>query len=682
MSIQPISFAEVAFQTNTLISAQFDDIYFSPTDGLAESQYVFLEGNQLWQRWQTHPQTHFVIAETGFGTGLNFFAVMALFKQFRQTYPQAKLKRLFFISFEKYPLTAQSLQKAYQSYPQFASELQHLLANWQQPIAGCYRQHFTENISLDLWFGDLQENLPQLGDYYCEQIDAWFLDGFAPSKNPEMWTDFLFQQMFRLTKLNGTFATFTAASMVRKGLIAAGFSVQKRKGFAQKRECLVGTKLTPSQINFMRPWYLPQPAENSQDVAIIGGGVATVCLAYQLWRRGSQVTIYCEDEALALNASGNKQGAFYPQLSDDDERHCRFYSYAFAYGQQFLRQLAGQIDFEHAWCDVLLCGYQAQAYQKLAKIAARGFPKTLFQLQTAQQLSERAGLPIACDGAVIANGAWLNPRQLVQNMAHFLQQQGVKIQLNTSISQLEHKTDHWCLQAKQQQFHHQTVVIANGHKLNRFQQTCELPIYSVRGQVSQIKTTKQLMQLKSILCYDGYLTPVDQAQQFHCIGASHVRNNENRTFSEQEQRENQLKIQQNLAPAEWLKDIDTGDNLARIGVRCSVRDRLPICGNVGDFAQQTENYKNLFNLRRRHQPIAPAASHRNLYILGALGSRGLTSAPLLAEVLASLIYHEPLPLDDDVLTALMPNRFWLRKWLKGTPVASRQAQVLASTNAK
>ncbi|OBX01124.1 FAD-dependent cmnm(5)s(2)U34 oxidoreductase [Gallibacterium genomosp. 1] len=671
MSIQKISFAQISFEVQTPKSEQFGDVYFSAEDGLEESRYVFQQGNALWQRWQQHSASHFVIAETGFGTGLNFFAVCELFHQFRESFPQSPLKRLFFISFEKYPLTKTALEQAYQDYPQFQSLLQQLLFHWQQPIAGCYRYHFSSDIYLDLWFGDLNENLPQLGDYYNERVNAWFLDGFAPSKNPSMWSDFLFQQMFRLTAIGGTFSTFTSASLVRKGLLAAGFQVEKRKGFGRKRECLQGVKTMAIKQAFALPWYLPQAAQQKDEVAIIGGGVASVCLAYSLWQRGCRVTIYCQDDDLALNASGNKQGAFYPQLSDDDERHCRFYAYAFAYGQQFLRQLTNQVDFEYQWCDVLLCGYQASVLKKLQKIADRGFPESLFQLQTAAQLSERAGVEINCDGAVIHGAAWLNPRQMVQNTAQFLQRQGVKIVTKTAIDCLQYDQGKWTLFSGEQQFEHPTVVIANGHKLNCFSQTEELPTYSVRGQVSQIPTSPHLQRLKAILCYDGYLTPVDTAKQFHCLGASHIRNCETRDFSEQEQRENQQKIQQNLAPASWVEEIDVSANLARTGVRCSVRDRLPICGNVGDFAQQTQDYHNIFNLRRRRQAIATAAYYPNLYLLGALGSRGLTSAPLLAETLASLIYGEPLPLGQDILTELAPNRFWLRKWLKGTPVVSR-----------
>ena len=222
--------------------------------------------------------------------------------------------------------------------------------------------------------------------------------------------------------------------------------------------------------------------------------------------------------------------------------------------------------------------------------------------------------------------------------------------------------------AENDAFHHQIVVLANGHQLHEFPQTQSLPLYAVRGQVSQISTSENLLKLKSVLCYDGYLTPADQAKTSHCIGASHVRDCVDRTFSEQEQRENQEKIQKNLEGMPWVKEVDTSANLARIGVRCAVRDRIPMVGNVPNFEQQCVDYKNLFNLRRRKQPIPPAAVFPNLYLIGALGSRGLTSAPILGETLASLIYNEPLPLSKDLIHHLSVNRSWMRKLLKGTSI--------------
>ena len=665
-----IQHAKIHFnQENTPVSDKFDDVYFSNQDGLAETHYVFLEGNQLWERWVNYQETHFVIAETGFGTGLNFFAVTTLFREFRQKHPDSPLKRLYFTSFEKYPLLLDALQQAHLAYPQFSHLAQHLQQYWLNPIQGCYRFHFDET-TLDLWFGDVAENLPQLGDYMNSKIDAWFLDGFAPSKNPDMWNEQLYQQMFRFTKQQGTFATFTAASAVRKGLESAGFNIKKRKGFGKKRECLSGQKTHKKLTALSAPWFHSQPANlKEQDIAIIGGGIASLCTAISLVKRGAKITIYCEDEQTALNASGNKQGAFYPQLSDDNERNIRFYIHAFAYGHQFLQwAIQQQIKFEHEFCGVALCAYNDKAESKLNKIAKLNLPSDLYQSLNQTELSEKVGLPLPFRGGFIPQGAWLAPRQLVQHTFAFLEKQGVQIKTLQKVTALSQTENGWQITtAENKTFCHEVVVLANGHKLTDFEQTQKLPLYPVRGQVSQIPTSANLLKLKTVLCYDGYLTPVDQAKASHCIGASHVRDNATREFSLTEQQENQQKIQQNI-PEEWTKEVDTSGNLARIGVRCSVRDLTPMMGAVPHFSAQQTQYQNLFNLRRRKQPIEQAANYPNLYLIGALGSRGLTSAPFLGETLASLIYGEPLPMSEDLIHNLMPNRSWVRRWLKGAEV--------------
>ena len=665
-----IQHAKIHFnQENTPVSDKFDDVYFSNQDGLAETHYVFLEGNQLWERWVNYQEAYFVIAETGFGTGLNFFAVTSLFREFRQKYPDSPLKHLYFISFEKYPLPLDTLQQAHLAYPQFSHLAQHLQQHWLNPIQGCYRFHFDET-TLDLWFGDIAENLPQLGDYMNGKIDAWFLDGFAPSKNPDMWNEQLYQQMFRFTKPQGTFATFTAASAVRKGLENAGFDITKRKGFGKKRECLSGQKTQEKPTALSAPWFHSQPANlNKQDIAIIGGGIASLCTAISLVKRGAKITIYCEDEQTALNASGNKQGAFYPQLSDDNERNIRFYIHAFAYGHQFLQwAIQHKIEFEHEFCGVALCAYNEKAESKLDKIAKLNLPSDLYQSLSQTELSEKVGLPLPFWGSFIPQGAWLAPRQLVQHAFAFLEKQGVQIKTSQKVTALSQTENGWQITtAENKTFNHEVVVLANGHKLTDFEQTQKLPLYPVRGQVSQIPTSENLLKLKTVLCYDGYLTPVDQAKTSHCIGASHVRDNVTREFSLTEQQENQQKIQQNI-PEEWTKEVDTSGNLARIGVRCSVRDLTPMMGAVPHFSAQQTQYQNLFNLCRRKQPIEQAANYPNLYLIGALGSRGLTSAPFLGETLASLIYGEPLPMSEDLIHNLMPNRSWVRRWLKGADV--------------
>lgn len=666
--MQPITFADLTFNANnTPVSAQFDDIYFSTQDGLAESHYVFQEGNQLWEKWQNHSRGYFVIAETGFGTGLNFLAVAAQFRRFRAEFPTAKLQRLYFISFEKYPLTSQQFSEVHRHYPQFEEISAQLTACWQPQIAGCQRYHFGE-IYLDLWFGEMAENLPQLGDHYAETIDCWFLDGFSPDKNPEMWNDHLYSQMFRLTAKGGSFATFTAASAVRRGLQAVGFEVKKRKGFGKKREMLWGEKPFDSPTPAVVFPYFYQPNQiDSEDVAIVGGGVASLFLAWSLLERGKNVTLYCKDEVVAKNASGNLQGAIYPQFSDDDDRNVRFYLHSFDYALQRLRQISQQIDFERDFCGVGLYAYNQKTAQKLQKIADFGLDKALFELISAETFSEKIGLPVPNGGGWIAQGGWLSPVQLVQRGFSYLEKLGLKIVLNHQVKDPQFIDGKWQWQQGEQTFAHPVLVLANGHKLTDFSEADGIPLYPVRGQVSQIPTTPALQKLRAVICYDGYLTPMS-AQQTHCVGASHIRDNADEQFSLEEHQQNVAKLCQNLTPCDWTQGIDLSQNRAKVGIRAAFRDRVPMVGAVPHYSAQKAQYANLYNQLRRKEPIQLAENQPNLYLIAGLGSRGLTTAPLLGELLASQICGEPIPLSEDILHNLAPNRTWLRKLLKGSRV--------------
>lgn len=663
-----LTFASLAFNaSHTPVSEQFDDIYFSTQDGLAESRYVFQEGNQLWEKWQRHTNAYFVIAETGFGTGLNFLAVAERFDAFRQAHPSYPLKRLYFISFEKFPLTAAQLAEVHRPYPQFAHYSQQLTAYWQPRQCGCQRYHFGE-IYLDLWFGEMADNLPQLGDSYNSTIDCWFLDGFSPDKNPQMWGEALYRQMFRLTVPAGSFATFTAASHVRRGLQAVGFEVKKRKGFGKKREMLWGEKPLGSEAAPPRyPYFYSPPQHAKDDVAIIGGGIASLFVALSLLERGKSVTLYCQDSALAQNASGNQQGAIYPQLSDDDERNIRFYVHSFDYAKQLLVQLARHIEFEHQFSGVALYAYNDKTAQKLQKMAAQDWDSSLFELCDAETLSAKIGLPVQNGGAFLAESGWLSPIQFVQNGFAYLQQRGLNIVLNHNVENLVRQGDRWHWQHNGQTFSHRTVVFANGHRLTDFPQAESIPLYPVRGQVSQVPSNDTLSKLKCVVCYDGYLTPIS-AQGTHCLGASHLRDNADAAFSLTEHQQNFAKIRQNLAACDWVNHLDGSQNQAKVGIRAAFRDRLPMMGAVPNFSAQKADYANLYNQLRRKMPIAPASTYPDLYLVAGLGSRGLTTAALLGELLACQLCGEPLPLSEDLLHALSPNRSWIRHLLKGRTI--------------
>ncbi len=219
--------------TSPLFSKEFDDVYFSTGDGLQEKRHVFLDNNHLPSHWDGITG-NFTIIETGFGTGLNFFAAMQLWQQ-----SNTKDATLHYISIEKYPLSADDIKQAMAQWPELAPYVNWLIESGYNPKAGKPIKLMNGKITLTLLFDDINNALPQITD----KADAWFLDGFAPSKNPDMWSDNLYQHMRRLSSTGSTFATYTSAGAVRRGLIAHGFTVEKATGFGKKRDMLRGTIL-------------------------------------------------------------------------------------------------------------------------------------------------------------------------------------------------------------------------------------------------------------------------------------------------------------------------------------------------------------------------------------------------------------------------------------------------------
>ncbi|MEJ2763327.1 bifunctional tRNA (5-methylaminomethyl-2-thiouridine)(34)-methyltransferase MnmD/FAD-dependent 5-carboxymethylaminomethyl-2-thiouridine(34) oxidoreductase MnmC [Photobacterium sp. MCCC 1A19761] len=661
--------------SGTPVSNDFDDVYFSNANGLEETRYVFLHQNGLPQRWETSTRRRFVIAETGFGTGLNFLAVWQWFKAFRQANPDAAIKELHFISFEKFPVTRDDLIKAHASWPELADLAEQLHAHYPPAVADCHRIVLENGlITLDLWFGDIKDCMPQVWTNDDGIVDAWFLDGFAPSKNPEMWNQNLFDGMAKLAREGCTTATFTAAGFVRRGLIEAGFDMKKVKGFGTKRDMLAGTMTQRQHPANFKPWYARKRADQPQDVAIIGGGIGSATTALALTRRGVDVTLYCADPLPAEGASGNRQGAVYPLLNGSNDALSRFFGPAFLYARQFVEQAAQHKAFAHDWCGVTQLAWDDNAQKKLGKMLEGGFPDTLIRFLDEGQTQTVTGVETGHTSVNYPLGGWLCPQALTRALIELASESGhLTLRTNTEIRQLElsdpvdtDSTDkQWTLIADEACFQHDTVIVANGHRFEDFPQTNQIPAYSVRGQVSHIPTNPALSQLKTVLCYDGYLTPANPASQSHCIGASYRRGSTDLGFCPSEHADNKQRLVNCLPGVEWPQAINMDDNQARAAVRCASRDHLPFVGDVCEYEQLLTQYAEL---KTQQTTAEPVPVYPNMYAMIGLGSRGLSSAPLLGELLASQICGDPLPLPNSVLDALHPGRMWVRKLVKGKKV--------------
>ncbi|TDR75231.1 tRNA 5-methylaminomethyl-2-thiouridine biosynthesis bifunctional protein [Photobacterium lutimaris] len=668
-------------ESGTPVSNDFDDVYFSNANGLEETRYVFLHQNGLPSRWESFDRRRFVVAETGFGTGLNFLAVWQWFKAFRQANPDASTKELHFISFEKFPVTKDDLIKAHQSWPELADLASQLHAHYPPAVADCHRIVLEDGmITLDLWFGDIKDCMPQVWTNNDGIVDAWFLDGFAPSKNPEMWNQDLFNGMAKLARVGCSTATFTAAGFVRRGLIEAGFDMKKVKGFGTKRDMLAGSVTERKYGSNVKPWYCRKSAHNkteqATEVAIIGGGVGSATTAIALARRGIKTTLYCADALPAEGASGNRQGAVYPLLNGSNDALSRFFAPAFLYARQFVEQAAKHKEFAHDWCGVTQLAWDDNATSKLGKMLTGGFPEALIRQLDVEQTEQITGLVSGHSSVNYPLGGWLCPQQLTRALIEQAQEMGLlELKTQTDIQQLTQQDDdqnsqqgeqRWLLTDQHgQRYLHNTVIVANGHRFAEFPQTQDIPAYSVRGQVSHIPTNPTLNPLKTVLCYDGYLTPVNATGESHCIGASYRRGSTDLTFSPEEHTENKQRLVDCLPEANWPQDIDMSGEQARVGVRCASRDHLPFVGDVCQYDSLLSQYADLKDQQNSAEDVPV---YHNLYAMIGLGSRGLSSAPLLGELLASQIAGDPLPLPNSVLEALHPGRMWVRKLVKGKKV--------------
>jgi tRNA 5-methylaminomethyl-2-thiouridine biosynthesis bifunctional protein len=639
--MQVIKSAQIHYNDQgTPVSDVFDDVYFSNESGLEETRYVFLQQNGLPERWAQHQASFFHIIETGFGTGLNFLLAWQHFRLHRQQQPTALCQRLYFSTFEKYPLQLADLRQALQRWPTLAELAQQLLAQYPLALPGCHRLQFEQgSITLDLWLGDVHDSMPQLPAQ--NQADAWFLDGFAPSKNPQMWQPELFSQMARLSKPGSTVATFTSAGFVRRGLQDAGFNVKKIKGYGRKREMTVGsidTEHTPLALaNYATA--MPAQHHNSlEPVTIIGGGLASICLALALQQRGCAVELLCQDADIALQASHNRQGALYPQLQASYSPVSALHSHAFTFASRFYRQLQQQFHFGAEFCGVLTLACTSALASRQQKISAEpAFAAGLFLPLDASQASAQAGLALPYPGLFFPAGGWIAPQAFCQAALAFLRRQAnFKVQFNCQLQQLSvvaaEETDAgsggWRLQTNDGELLRIRLVLANGTGLTALTPAAHLPLHQVRGQVSHVKAPA-MAALRTVLCHQGYITPA--VEQEHCVGATFDRS---RTTAIELAADNQYNldlVNTVLQQPAWFSDASVVS--AKAGVRVTVPDHLPLAGELS----------------------------AGLFVLGGLGARGLLFAPILAEQLAAQLCAEPLPLPKAMSAMVSPQRFDSKK---------------------
>ena len=665
-------------------SKAFDDIYFDTSHGCQQSWSVFIDGNHIEQRLRNHDKT-FVIAETGFGTGLNFLLTWQLFEKIKQEQTQLAITankpqqastkitgKLHFISVEKYPLTQAQLRQSLAIFPELKMFSEQLIAQYPDKLTDNITLSFANNsISLQLIIADAATgfanvNAPEQVKYLPIKksnplVDAWYLDGFSPAKNPDMWRTELFQQITRLSKPQATLATFTVAGHIKRSLINAGFRIKKQRAKGKKSEIL--SAVFQQNPNTNKGYQLRPIVTKPQHVSIIGGGIAAACAAYVLTNNGIKVTLYCQDEAVAQGASSNAIGALYPLIHQQQDQISLFYQTAFNYAVTFYQNLLKQgANFDHDWCGLLEISYKSALHKRQQQFQQDNlWSNELVQSIDSKTASIKANISLTHGGLFYPKAGWLAPAQLVQQLFKLANNSNrLRIHTQCKINKIVQQSDgKWRLESQKKSYQASVVVYCGGANGIDIDYIKSLPLTPVRGQVTSVASKPETEKLATVICHKGYLTPANNQQ--HCLGATFDKNSLDSRTTAKDDQYNMDMLAKCLPELNFWDQNDITTSKARS--RCMTPDHLPIVGAMPDIPKHQALYAHLSKDKNwRYHEQAPVIN--GLFMLTGLGARGLCTAPLLAKILNADICGTPYPLNNDELFNLAPNRFIIRNIIK------------------
>lgn len=606
----------------TPVSVGFGDVYYSRAGGVAECESVFLAGCGLPAGWAGRRQ--FAIAELGFGAGLNALATWRLWRTHRA--PGAVLH---FVSTESHLLDRSDAARAHAAFPEIADLSARLRARWPIRAFGPQTLWFPEDgFCLTLWVGDALASLRGMSG----RFDAWFLDGFAPAKNPQMWSSGLFAAIAPLCAPGARAATYSVAGAVRRGLAEAGFTVTRHPGFGTKRERLEARLEAPPR---------PRPRRSAPPgpVTIIGAGIAGACVTIALARRGVQSIVLDAASEPASGASGNPTALLAPRLDRGATAAARFYlsAYLFALDTYRLAGLLGPIG-------ILERPAPAAAAALADLLADPPLPQAYLQ-------------PGEAGGAFHPKSGVVAPQCAVEA---FLA--AAELKLNASVAAIERCGDGWRLYdpSGAELLESSAVVIACGAGLAALPHLDWLRLDVSRGQVDWMELLGQA-PLHAV-SGDGYAAPWDGGLMFGATFDPVNATNADGPSTEASAR-NRARLQ-NLAPELAARlDLQSHNAGARVSFRAAAPDRLPLMGAVPDVVAFAADQAPYF--AKGQKPPGAAAMLPGLFVLGGLGARGFLTAPLLGEALACEILEEPSPLDWGMLEAIHPLRQLIRAAKRG-----------------
>jgi tRNA 5-methylaminomethyl-2-thiouridine biosynthesis bifunctional protein len=600
--------ASLVWESGVPISKKFGDVYFCRENGLEESRYVFLRHNQLSERFSRVPSGgHFVIAEAGFGSGLNFLAAWQMWLNTKPSCPAT----LHFVSVERFPLTRDDLIQALALWPELAPLAEKLAAAYPPLVQGAHRLVFDAgSVRLTLYFGDILDAWKSLSF----TADAWFLDGFAPSVNPEMWLDQTISLLRDHSKPGTTLATFTAVGRIRRDFASAGFVMQKVKGFGHKRDMLTG------RLPFLSPAESEsEPASHS--VAIIGAGIAGCLLATNLADRGIKVTLIDGADQMATAASGNHQGALYVKPGVEFDDHTRLAISSLLFSQRFYASYGGE--YWHP-TGLLQMAWNPREQKRQQQLLIRNnYPVEILFPVDKQTASQLTGTITPAGGIWFPRSGWLATPKLC---GFLIGHPRITEMFNFTVNSLSTDNNLWKIAGGESTtIFAQRVIICAGHRSPELiPGTGSYRFKSVRGQVTYLHTD-DLQAPTAVVCGQRYVNPSDEG--IAVVGSTFDPGDSNPQTTIASHHEN-LEELRNMLPG-ILPDTPPPSRITerlthtegRTAFRCTTHDYQPVAGVLRD---------------------AQGNVVTGAYLLTGFGSKGLTYAPLLAEYIADILCDQPV----------------------------------------
>ena len=587
-------FAPFSLKNNTLFSEEFDDLYSSAKGAVAECNHVFIKGNNLNERFENLGEnSKFYIGEIGFGIGINFLTTC---KSWLDHTKQNQV--LEFYSFDKYLFRLSDFIKLNVSCPDLKEYISELERNYPRNIQGAQKiSLFGGRIILNLIIGEIDNTQEYIK--LMDKVDAWYFDGFSPSKNPDLWSIKLFKCIHKSCHENTTFSTYTSSGLVKNNLTESGFNHSRAMGFSDKRHMLKGTVDTQLKKN-----------TSNTKVAVIGSGIAGCVLSYTLAKKGIEVDLYEKSDSICSGASSHELLVTYPRLSAHDTAFGSFTLHSYIFATNFYKQLKTD-----AWkkTGVIILNHDAATEKRQSSLLEKRADGEIYRYIDPDEASEISGIDIKLNGLIYEDAGYILPEEMCKFL---IESPKINIFTSSHIKSIKKNREVFNLNIGKKKFEYQNVCVCAGSETANIVDIDGISIK--RGQVTHIESLDNISRIKLPICAKGYISP--RVNNIHLVGSSYS-DSEDTDLSEEEHL-------YNLNNLKLVIDEEMNVITGQTGHRAVSKDHMPVVGMKD-----------------------------GIYINTCHGSRASVTAPISAEIIASMIVDEAPPLMGRELESLSPERF-------------------------